>query len=194
MSYFWKMCLWPQNKFRSRWPIFHGPVIFPLLFFALKNILVLLAKLNSGELRCPATALIDRIIIKVAGNQDRHNSSDEFDFGPLVSMAHLYIFWNEIWPWHIGLRWAIVALWATCLNKTMKRSPCSATIFKIFLCIAFSFSVISRILNRPAQTIKYNLDTDPYFPALHDALQINNQPIQHPLALQTQNQQEAGTW
>ena len=24
------------------------------------------------------------------------------------------IFWNEIWPWHIGLRWAIVALWATC--------------------------------------------------------------------------------
>ena len=32
-------------------------------------------------------------------------------------MAHLYVFWNEIWPWHIGLRWAIVALWATCLNK-----------------------------------------------------------------------------
>ena len=30
-----------------------------LLFFALKNILVLLAKLDSGELRCPATALIN---------------------------------------------------------------------------------------------------------------------------------------
>ena len=29
-------------------------------------------------------------------------------------MAHLYVFGNEIWPWHIGLRWAIVALWATC--------------------------------------------------------------------------------
>ena len=29
-----------------------------LLFFALKNILVLLAKRDSGELRCPATALI----------------------------------------------------------------------------------------------------------------------------------------
>ena len=29
-----------------------------LLFFALKNILVLLAKCDSGELRCPATALI----------------------------------------------------------------------------------------------------------------------------------------
>ena len=25
-------------------------------------------------------------------NQDRHKSSDEFDFGPLVSMAHLYVF------------------------------------------------------------------------------------------------------
>ena len=30
-----------------------------------------------------------QIIIKVAGNQDSHNSLDEFDFGPLVSMAHL---------------------------------------------------------------------------------------------------------
>ena len=59
--------------------------------------------------------IFDQIVIKVAGNQDRHKSSDEFDFGPLVSMAHLYVFWNEIWPWHIGLRWAIVALWATCL-------------------------------------------------------------------------------
>ena len=27
-SYYLKMCLWPQNKFRSQWPIFHGPVIF----------------------------------------------------------------------------------------------------------------------------------------------------------------------
>ena len=58
--------------------------------------------------------IFDRIIIKVAGNHYRHKSSDEFDFGPLVSMAHLCVFLNEIWPWHIGLRWAIVALWATC--------------------------------------------------------------------------------
>ena len=36
--------------------------------------------------------IFDRIIIKVAGYQDRHKSSDEFDFGPLVSMAHLYVF------------------------------------------------------------------------------------------------------
>ena len=33
-----------------------------------------------------------QIVIKVAGNQDRHKSSDEFDFRPLVSMAHLYVF------------------------------------------------------------------------------------------------------
>ena len=33
-----------------------------------------------------------QVVIKVAGNQDRHKSSDEFDFGPLVSMAHLYVF------------------------------------------------------------------------------------------------------
>ena len=31
---------------------------FSSFIFALKNILVLLAKLNSGELCCPATALI----------------------------------------------------------------------------------------------------------------------------------------
>ena len=58
--------------------------------------------------------IFDQIVIKVSGNQDRHKSSEAFDFGPLVSMAHLYVFWNEIWPWHIRLRWAIVALWATC--------------------------------------------------------------------------------
>ena len=29
-----------------------------------------------------ARSFFDRIVIKVAGNQDRHKSSDEFDFGP----------------------------------------------------------------------------------------------------------------
>ena len=38
--------------------------------------------------------IFDRIIIKVAGNQDRHKSLVEFDFGPLVSMAHLYVFFK----------------------------------------------------------------------------------------------------
>ena len=36
--------------------------------------------------------IFDRIIIKVAGNQDRHKSLDKFDFRPLVSMTHLYVF------------------------------------------------------------------------------------------------------
>ena len=39
--------------------LYFTPVIFLLLFFALKNILVLLAKGNLGELHCPATALIN---------------------------------------------------------------------------------------------------------------------------------------
>ena len=34
-------------------------------------------------------------------------------------MAHLYVFGNEIWPWHIGLRWAIVALWDTCFYSIL---------------------------------------------------------------------------
>ena len=38
--------------------------------------------------------IFDWIIIKVAGYQDRHKSSDEFDFGPLVSMAHLCFFFK----------------------------------------------------------------------------------------------------
>ena len=46
-----------------------------------------------GKLCLHASSFIfDQIVIKVAGNQDRHKSSDEFDFGPLVSMAHLYVF------------------------------------------------------------------------------------------------------
>ena len=35
----------------------------------------------------------------------------------------IYMFFlNEIWPWHIGLRWAIVALWATCFIGLNGRS------------------------------------------------------------------------
>ena len=32
----------------------------------------------------------------------------------------LLFFLNENWPWHIGLRWAIVAFWATCLKSPEK--------------------------------------------------------------------------
>ena len=51
-----------------------------------------LGTLDSGERSLPFGLLVYQIVIKVAGNQDRHKSSDEFDFGPLVSMAHLYVF------------------------------------------------------------------------------------------------------
>ena len=47
--------------------------------------------------------IFDRIIIKVAGNQDRHKSSDKFDFGPLVSMAHLYDFFFVVFKWDLTL-------------------------------------------------------------------------------------------
>ena len=33
--------------------------------------------------------IFDRINIKVANYQDRHKSSEKFDFGPLVSIAQL---------------------------------------------------------------------------------------------------------
>ena len=38
--------------------------------------------------------IFDRIIIKVAGNQDRHKSSDEFDFGPDQTT-----YFGVTWPW-----------------------------------------------------------------------------------------------
>ena len=42
---------------------------------------------------CPhaSSFIFDRIIIKVVGNQDRHKSLDEFDFGPdqLLTLEYL---------------------------------------------------------------------------------------------------------
>ena len=83
---------------------------------------------------------IDLIFFKLAGNEDMHNIMNEFKFWPdrttdygvscpwaskkyphrliMGKMAFpLFLccfFLNKILPWHIGLRWAIVALWATC--------------------------------------------------------------------------------
>ena len=35
--------------------------------------------------------------------------------GKMMSPPFLGCFWKDhIWPWQIGLRWAIIALWATC--------------------------------------------------------------------------------
>ena len=56
--------------------------------------------------------IFDRMIIKVAGKQDRHKSSDELDFGPLVPWPIYMLFEMRF---DLGLSWAIVALWTTCL-------------------------------------------------------------------------------
>ena len=39
-------------------------------------------RLIMGKCLRASSFIFDRIIIKVAGNEDRHKSSDEFDFGP----------------------------------------------------------------------------------------------------------------
>ena len=96
-------------KWRSAWPIFHGSVILPNILKTIwcMNMIVWdngsvwpdvwsQNKRTCRSLWLHASSFIfDWIIIKVAGNQHRHKSSDEFDFGPLVSMAHVYVFWSE---------------------------------------------------------------------------------------------------
>ena len=37
-----------------------------------------------------SSSIFDRIIIKVACNQDRHKSSDNFNFRPLFSMVYMF--------------------------------------------------------------------------------------------------------
>ena len=71
--------------------------------------------------------IFDRIIIKVAGNQDRHKSSDELDFGPLVSMAHLYVFFK----WDLTL-----AHWTQVSDRSGERATLLATCFKQMLFLA----------------------------------------------------------
>ena len=102
--------------------------------------------------------IFDRIIIKVAGNQDRHESSVKFDFGPnqatqfgvtcpwvtkdshfrtwislkLVNPDQILCVASLVWGkgcirfwgrliWHIGLRWAIVALLGYLFFNILKR-------------------------------------------------------------------------
>ena len=48
--------------------------------------------------RHASSFIFDRIIIKVAGSQDRHKSLDEFDFGPrirLLTLELLAIAWRK---------------------------------------------------------------------------------------------------
>ena len=63
--------------------------------------------------------IFDRIIIKVTGNQDRHKSSDEFDFGPdqtthfgvtcpwMTKMLHFRT-WISLRP--VGQSWSILCV------------------------------------------------------------------------------------
>ena len=87
--------------------IFHVPVIFHLLFFALKNILVLLAKLNSGKLRCPVTALIE---IYLYESWDGGTEVCSNGHGHMTKMATMAIYGKNLkkssslepkgqWPW-----------------------------------------------------------------------------------------------
>ena len=65
---------------------------------------------------CPhaSSFIFDRIIIRVAGNQDRHKSSDEFDFGPDQAthfgvtcpwMTKIIHFRTYIYMWPVGQSW-----------------------------------------------------------------------------------------
>ena len=44
------------------------------------DLIDLMAKHEAGELRCPATALIDWIFFILVNNKDNHNILDEFEF------------------------------------------------------------------------------------------------------------------
>ena len=67
--------------------------------------------------------------------------SDPFDtcmyHEQALKLGWVWIFWNEIWPWHIGLRWAIVALWATCYF--IETVGDTVIVFILFPCLSYSF-------------------------------------------------------
>ena len=51
--------------------------------------------------------IFDRIIIKVAGNRDRHKSSDEFDFGPnqTTHLELLALEWRKFYTFELEYLW-----------------------------------------------------------------------------------------
>ena len=74
-----------EFEFRPDWTTDYG-LSYPMMS---KKIPILIM----GKWCLHASSFIfDQNLIKVASNQDRHKSSDEFNSGPLVSMAHLYVF------------------------------------------------------------------------------------------------------
>ena len=55
--------------------------------------------------------IFDQLIIKVAGNQDRHKSSDEFDFGPirLLTLELLAFEWRKFYTFELEYLWGQLA-------------------------------------------------------------------------------------
>ena len=53
----------------------------------------------------------DRIIIKVAGHQDRHKSSDDFNFGPirLLTLELLVLEWRIFYTFELDYLWGQLA-------------------------------------------------------------------------------------
>ena len=51
--------------------------------------------------------IFDRVIIKIAGNQDRHKSSDEFDFGPnqTTHLELLALKWRIFYTFELEYLW-----------------------------------------------------------------------------------------
>ena len=71
--------------------------------------------------------IFDRIIIKVASNQDRHKSSDELDFGPLVSNGPFICFlkWEDVkfGLWRIKRSVFSIPVWLAKSDLAAHNSP-----------------------------------------------------------------------
>ena len=54
-----------------------------------------------------SSIIFDRIIIKVAGNQDRHKNWDEFDFGRirLLTLELLALEWRKFYTYDLEYLW-----------------------------------------------------------------------------------------
>ena len=60
---------------------------------------------------CASSFIFDRIIIKVTGNQDRHKSLDEFDFGPdqTTHFGVTALEWRKFYTFELEYLWGQLA-------------------------------------------------------------------------------------
>ena len=91
-----------------------------------------LGTLDSGERSLPFGLLVDRIIIKVAGNQDRHKSSDELDFGPDQTTNFVELLALEWWK---CFTFELEYLWGQLAN--LDQILCVASLEVVKGCIMF---------------------------------------------------------